>query len=121
MIASSFVRRGYHQLLSGKKKARKNLRKLSAHRPRVPGTQPDYRPVSQGLPVVYDRKTDRNGIFAGTSVGCPRDSQPSRRFSEILCDVSCVPFLPPILAQPDFVWEGSPHEISVFCPVPNKG
>ena len=40
-----------------------------------------YRPVSQGFPVNYSRKTDRKGaIFAGTPAGCPRDTRPSRFF-----------------------------------------
>ena len=42
-----------------------------------------YRPVSQGFPVVYYGKTD---IFAGTPAGCPRDTRPSRGFSDNSCN-----------------------------------
>ena len=53
-----------------------------------------YRPVSQALPVVYYRfleKLTEKGIFAGTPAGCPRDTWPSREFSEFLFDfILCV-------------------------------
>ena len=37
-------------------------------------------------------KLREKGIIAGTLAGCPRDSRLSRRFSEILCDLSLCAF-----------------------------
>ena len=51
-----------------------------------------YRPVSQKFPVVYYRRTT---IFAGTPAGCPRDTRPSRGFSENLCDFFLCAFFAP--------------------------
>ena len=78
--------RGKRPHRSGKKKAHK-LKKNPRDTGRVSlghlaGQTGVYRPVCQGFPVVCYRKTD---IFAGTPAGCPRDTQPSRGLSEILC------------------------------------
>ena len=54
-----------------------------------------FRPVSQGLLLFAIEKRTEKGIFAGTLAGCPRDTRPSRRFSETLCFFSYVPFLLP--------------------------
>ena len=78
---------------SGKKRAHK-LKKNPRDTGRVSLGHPAgqtgvYRPVSQGFPVVYYRKTQ----FVGTPAGCPRDTRPSRGFSENLCDFFLCAFL----------------------------
>ena len=66
---------------SGKKRAHKTFKKSPGRRPGVPGTPGG---TNGGPPA---------GVFDGTPAGC----QPSRGFSEILCDfflyALCSPFL----------------------------
>ena len=84
---------------SGKKRAHK-LKKNPRDTGRVSLGHPAgqtgvYRPVSRGLPVIYYRKRTEKGIFAWTPAGCPRDTRPSRRFSENLCDFFLCAFSAP--------------------------
>ena len=84
----------------GKKRAHK-LKKNARDTGRVSLGHPAgqtgvYRPVSQGFPVNCYRKTDRKGHFLpGHRPGCPRDTRPSRGFSEILCDFFLCAFSAP--------------------------
>ena len=77
-----------HKHSSGKRKAHKLKKILGPPTGRVSLGHPAgqtgvYWPVSEGFPVVCYGKAD---IFAGTPAGCPRDTRPSRGFSEVLYD-----------------------------------
>ena len=80
-------RRKWDAEISGKQrphKFKKNARdtgRMSLGHPA--GQTGVYRPVSQGFPI--EKRTEK-AIFAGTPAGCPRDTRPSRGFSDILCD-----------------------------------
>ena len=77
-------------VLSGKKRAHK-LKKNPRDTGRVSLGHPAGKQGSTGrcprdfLLFTIEKRTGK-GIFAGTPAGCPRDTRPSRRFSETLCD-----------------------------------
>ena len=84
--------------ISGKTKAQK-LRKNPRDTGRVSLEHPAgqtgvYRLVSQGFPVIYNRKIERKGHF-GRDTGRVYNRVSSRVFSEVLCDFSYVPFSAP--------------------------
>ena len=46
------------------------------------------------LLIAIEKRTEK-GVFAGTPAGCPKDTRPSRGFSEILCDFFLCAFSAP--------------------------
>ena len=84
---------------SGKKRAHK-LKKNPRDTRRVylghpAGQTAVYRPVSQGIPVIYFRKKDREGHFCRDTGRVSQGHPAIQGASEILCGFSYVPFLLP--------------------------
>ena len=88
------------QTVIRKEKRHMNLRKSSGHRPGVPGTPSG---TNTGLPAGVPgiscclpvEKATGKGNFAGTPTRYPRDTRPSRAFSEIYVIFSYMCFLLP--------------------------
>ena len=89
---------GMFKQFSGKKKAH-TLKKILGTlawcpTPGTPGGTNRGLPAGVlRIPCCSRKKLTEKGIFARTPAGCPTNTRPSRRFSEILCDFLLFAFL----------------------------